>query len=466
MSDWAQELIDEISDSKDWPLPREADILENIRLHSALRRSDAVALKPRDWSSDRHYVVDPLGKRIVGAKADLVFGEDPIFTAATEQDQPALDGLVTDNKLPSQLQGAERVCSGEGEVWWRVYANALMRYPCIQWLSREFVVPLFQGQILVAAAFVSELDLLPKDNKVYRHVEVQADGIVRNYLFAADKSSHSIGDEVSLDAHPDTRDLLEEWNHGLGLLCGRILNDEDLDPSFGISDFEGVEDLLLALNEATTIGTENARQTAKVRLAVPSSYLDESGKFPAGADIIVIPETDRDPDKPDAGLTQIEWSFDAGALKEWIDHLVDTCLTRTRTAPQLVGRNTEGAQTGPALRARLLDSVLDAHGKGRYWDDGLPQCLLAAQQVDALSEEDGGLGNDWTRPSEPPAVERQSVLPEDETERSQRVTAEFGALLKSRRTAIEDLHPDWSEDQVEEEVQRINAESGPPELPA
>lgn len=466
----ADELYDLLTEAEEFPPASEEHVCTQVSLWAAFREADAAYLKPTGWGDDhrgdRQYMVDPLPGRIVGAKADLIFGEDPTFTAAKDADQDQLSGIVDANDLPSQLQRAERICASEGEVWWKTYVDTeQVAYPLIQWLSRAFCIPMFRGRTLLAAAFYSELEA-EEEGYCYRLVEVYDANVVRHYLFKAGRSEKGIGDLVALTDHPETADLAEEWQHDLDqLLCGRVVNDEGTDPTYGISDYAGVKDLLYALNEATTIGVENARLTAKKRVIVPQRFLDERGEFPGGVDTIIATEVDADPDKPGQGLVQVEWEFDATALQVWTTDLEDRILTRTRTAPVLVGRYTEGAQTGPALRARLLDSVLDAHGKGRYWDDELPKCLRAAQRVDALSKEEGGLGNQWTQADEPPAIERTLPLPEDESEQAQRIATEVGAELKSRKTGITELHPDWTEEQVIEEMKLISEDNPLPQLP-
>jgi hypothetical protein len=149
----------------------------------------------------------------------------------------------------------------------------------------------------------------------------------------------------------------------------------------------------------------------------------------------------------------------ADALIAWVGEMTDTILTRCRVAPQLIGRHVEAAATGPALRARLLDSVLAADGKARAWDDELPRALRAAQLVDALPEEQGGCGHDWAAPEELPVVVRTSVLPEDETEEVNRHSIATKAGLEARRTAIHRLNAGWSDERVDQEIAMIDADT-------
>lgn len=404
--------------------------------------------------------MDPLAERVPQTFADLLYGEAPKITAANTADQDQLDELIEGNRLPAQINDAASLCAAEGEVWWRVHADrGNAEVPTIAFHSRRKVWPLMLAGRPVAVAFVQELPSVDESRARWRYVEVQTEGRTENRLYRSEESAvQNLGNAVPLTDHPQTADLDEGWDHGLSvMLAGRITNGPQR-PAFGRSDYEGIKDLLLALNEATSIGAENARLTAKKRIVIDPSYLDESGAFPAGVDVLLRNKTDQNPEDASAGLAQLEWSFDAGALILWTEYLADTALTRARVAPQLVGRNTENAQTGPALRARLIDTVLAAQGKGRAWDDGLPQALLAAQLVDQLPEEKGGFGHSWSAAGEPPAVERKSVLPEDEDAQVQRLATEVGSELLSRKSAIRTRHPEWDDDQVKAELDQIVSE--------
>lgn len=461
MTSAVEALQQRIARSGQWPLAGEAAVWRDLAVWRAIREANGHELRPARWDRERPYVVDPLGQRIASVWADMLFGEAPELTAADAGDQDRLDALVEHNHLESQIKRAERICASEGEVWWRIVVDPNQPHAVIEWHSRLSVVPLWQGRYLQAAAFVSDLDRDTSSTR-FRYCELHAPGVTRNLLFKGTDSS--IGQRVGLESHQDTKGLRDEWAHGLdGMLCGRIVNEQGLDPRLGASDYQGVRDLLLALNEAVTIGLENVRLTAKRRVVVPQEYLTAAGDFPAGAEVIVSRSGEReyDPNAKPGGIAQVEWSFDAAALLAYQGGLEDTILTRVRVAPQLVGRHTEGAQTGPALRARLLDTTLAGQGKGREWDDGLPVVLSTAALAENLPRAQGGLSAGWSKPGERPTVKRTSPLPEDEVAQTTRTVAEVNAEILSRRTARQELHPDWDDDRLDEEDRRLAAEEGP-----
>jgi hypothetical protein len=401
--------------------------------------------------------------------ANLIFGEDPAFVAANESDQDQLDQIVQDNGLASELQVAADIAVSEGEVWWRILVDPDQAdVPLIRWHSRGSVLPLFRGRTPVAVAFLSVVEHDENSGRVWRLFEIHGDTEVLNVLFEG--TTTSLGPQVDLRAHPDTQDLAERWQHGLPVLAGRVINKLGRSPHLGVSEYRGVEDYLLALNETATIGQENARMTLKKRVVIPQRFLNADGSFPAGADVIVATETDSDPDKPGQGLAQIEWSFDAAAFIAYKQELETTIAARVGLVPQImgIGGSTQDgtAASGTSIRLRFLTSTLAAEGKARHWDDALPKVLELCQRLDALPTGADGFGRQWADPLTPPTVERAASLPEDQAEEALRHKQLVEGEIESRQTAVEALHPDWDEGRVLEELARIDRDVSVPVLDA
>lgn len=397
------------------------------------------------------------------------------------EDQVLLNDLVDANELPAELHAAEVTCSSEGEVWWRIYVDrGQSDYPIVEWHSRAHVRPLFRGRKLRSVAFVSEVHREEYNDQwtIYRYVEIHAEGIVRNLLYRGNPST--LGENVPLTDRPETANLEPEWEHDLGMLAGRIYNKLGRDRRVGMSDYHNCLNMLLSLNEATTIGHENMRLTAKKRIAVPREALGEEGIFDASEDVLVMDEPldDQLGMKTGGGkFAVLEYQFDATALVEWKLDLIATILSRVGIVAEFASagggtRSASGggaaALSGTALRMRLIPTTLAAKGKARPWDTTLPKILLLAQQLDSLPEERGGFGRAWNQPDQPPSIERGEPLPTDESEETQRHVAAVGGDIESRRTAITALHPTWDQDQVQQELDQIQREKklfGPPPKP-
>lgn len=480
-----------------WPLDDERTTHRQVRQWAAFRESDEAALRViADWEPDRTYLVDSLPEKISEAYASLLFGEDVRAAPGDEEDAERLEALINgpadqdDAGFHAELRWGETVCSSEGEVWWRVYANRQVAdHPLIEFHSRENVIPHFIGHRLVAAAFVSEFlgpDTSDQGNEkrtVWRHLEIHTTGRVENRLYRG--TADRIGARVDLASHPETMDLAEVWDHQLpGMLCGRIPNKLGRNRRLGISDYRAIKDYLLALNEAVTIGQENARLTLKKRVVVPAHLLRpreetvDNGDgtrsprvrptFDASEDVFTAENLDTDLGTAETGPYKVlEYSFDAQALVEYKRDLVNSALTRAGITAQFVGsyNGAEGqAETGTALRVRLIPTTSAANGKGQFWDQAIPQMLLMAQLLDQMPVEQGGFGVGWSNAALAPSVERTDPLPIDPTEQATRHVTLVGGGLESVETAIRDLHPDWTEQQITDEIDRID--QGQPAQPS
>jgi hypothetical protein len=484
----ADRLLRKLERATDWPPKGDRKLLEDLFQWIWFREADGDQLKqahPGGWDEEKPYLVDPLASRIAEAFADLIFGEEPDFQAAKKADQQRLEDLVAENDLASELQQGAELSTSEGEVWWRVRVDrAASDWPMVEFHSRTNVMPLFSGRQIIAIAFIQVIE---DDKEAWRYVECHAEGIILNKLYkiplgdATPTSSgsiipvvmhvgHPFGDQVSLSDRPETEDLDAVWEHGQPMLAGRIINRRGRTPRVGISQYKRVKDILYSVNEAATIGQQNMRLTARKRAVVDESVLqpqfDDDGKqiserpvFDSQDDVYIASALDENLESKQGPFKILEYSFDAAALVEWYLHLEDIVLTRTRTAPQLVGRHVESAVTGPALRARLLDSMLAANGKARWWDGGVPQLIKCLQLIDKLPIRSGGFGRSWEDANEKPTMRRKSIIPEDPKDEADRHAVLMGSELESQFTAIADMHPEWSDSEIQDEMDRIRSDA-------
>lgn len=492
-------LLARLARSPKWPIRQEARVRQTLEVWRGLRENDEPLIRAlMKWPDDRPLVIDPLAEKIAAAYGDLLFGKAPIVTPADATDDPLLEALVDgwDGELPA----AEETCVSEGEVWWRLSSNPALTVPALTWHSRADVVPLLHGRATLAVAFVSRLERIQGDDNttVWRHVEVHGAGEVLNTVWRG--RADRLGDRLTIDRHPETADIAEEWMHGVPfMLAGRIVNRWGRYPTIGVSIYRGIWTLLLTLNEATTIGRENMRLTAKKRAIVPASaarprargLVDPSGvpllnsgrpvpsidrgdgvripidpgpasAWDAGEDVLVIDPLDTD-DSGSGGspFKVLEYSFDAAALIAYMEHLVETICMRSDLVPQFIGSGDFGSgNSGTALRVRLLPTVNASEGRGKPWDRELPHIAMCSQLLSAQPRAYGGFGIEgWTQPGAAPDVQRDTVLPEDPNEVAQRHATLKTADLISIRTSLEERYPGREDEWYDEEVGRIYADT-------
>lgn len=478
MPDYGEDLIEELKTAPCWPLPRERRHRQTVANRRAFRRGDRSALKLlAGWGRhrtpdgvEREYVVDPLARRIAWGFADFLFAEDPTFAHPQHQDD--LDRIVEENKMAAGLHRAERLVVSEGEGWYKLHTNPeIADVALIEWRSRLSVVPLFYGDRLLACAFVSEVcresdgDEENPSEQVWRHVEVHCDKVVRNLLFVG--THDLLGGEVPLDQRPETRETREEWRHDLPMLAGRVVNDLDDDDHLGEGEYDQIEDLLLALNEAVTIGVENARLTGQDRVFTDSRFTRVDGSFDSSLQVFQVDAEGgtlgEGSDKPP--VVAIEKKYDAVPLWLHITKLVHTILSRVGLVAKFIGDIEDGGQdaSGRSIRLQFMPTTNAAKGKAREWDSKLPRIADLMLRVGALPATNGGFGRPY-RSDELPSVARGDVLPVDEGETVTDNATAVAAEIRSRYTAVREQHPEWGEDEITEELGRITADTAPPDF--
>lgn len=453
----ADTLLQNLRSLTEWP--PEPQVHRRVLLHKAFRESNEAHLATfAGWDRDRDYVPDPLPGVIAKAHADMLFGEAPEIAAANEGDEDNVLEIVKANELPSELHRGARIASSEGEVWVRVYTDRLAAdRPLIQFVSRLDTVPLFRGGRAVAVAFITVIAHDRERQEVVRHVELHEAGIVENFTFLG--TTDKLGVPTN---HDLTADLPDRWLTGLDEpLAFRIVNRPgDTRAALGTSDYAGLEKKLFALNEVAAIGVENARNTLKERIFVDKKYLDSQGRFPAGDDLLVKDDDDGG-DMEKGGIFQADYTFNADALIAYQRDLTDQIITRAGLVAQWVGASVDGrAETGTALRVRMVPAAMTAKGKSRYWTAGIQRALTLCQLVDAKGEQDFGFNRSYTDAAGMPTVQLADPIPPDPIEDAQRAATLVTAEVQSRRTSIEELHPEWNDTQVDDELDRIREDMG------
>lgn len=463
-----------------WPPQRDRQGIAELAKWIAFRESDRAALKVvHGWENDdRRYRVDPLPDKMALSFADLLFGQNPQITPAAEGDITRLEELLEASEIFTELHRAEHMRWSEGEIWWRILSDhEVLTRPVLEWHSRWDVVPQWSGPQLIAVGFVQTLDQ-PDDQDlaktIHRRLEIHTEGRIENVLFAGTKDK--LGQPVDLARHEQTAGMTPVVEHALPMLAGRIHRRLGRDPKWGLSGFHGIEDFLLDLNECATIGAENARLTAKKRVEVPAymvrppdpeATLEERAAqratvvpaIDAGVDAFVRDPFDTEAGAGDsAGFRVLEYSFEATELIAWIRHLVDSATTRVGLTAQWLGTtagNEGRADTGTALRARLLPTTAAGQGAGRPWDPKLRHIVNLLQRLDSAPLAVGGFERPWDDATSAPAVERTDPLPDDPDAEVDRHARAVEAGIEAPETAVEELHPEWDDERRQLEMERI-----------
>lgn len=439
---------------------------EEIEFFQALRESDEGDLRQHAsvrWNAP--YIVNPLPRLVSRASANLLFGEPARYTPGDETDAEALAALATANDLDSELLRAAMISSSEGEVWGRIVVQPeLLPYPIIEWVSARRVLPHFSGRFVVGATFITEWQT--GSVEVMRLLETYHPGHIINELYRGTRTS--IGVTVPLDSFPGTAGRPDEQFTGIDqALVAFVPNSLSSDPTRGVSDYRGLEERFLAVNQASTIGQQNLKLAGKKRALVDAEYLDTNGKLPDGDDVYIRQDKDSVMGEAARPVQMIDYSYDSAPVTAWIDHLIDSTLTFAGVAPQSVGRSVDGgAVSGTAMKLKMTHSLMEAAGKGRHYDRALSRLLRFAALLDSRPTTQGGFGRRWAAPDSEPTVQRSDGLLRDDTEAADVLMKLVNSAVISTEEAVKWWRPDWSPAQVDEEVARIGGTVPGAQLPA
>ncbi|MER7047739.1 hypothetical protein [Streptomyces jumonjinensis] len=415
----------------------------------------------------------PLAGDIARTSSGLLFSEPPALISEHQGTQDRLDAMA--KSLHPTLLEAGEVCAALGGAYFRVvWDDEVSDRPWIDTVAADRAVPEFRYGRLTAVTFWTVLDSGDtNDRRLFRHLERHEKGRIFHGLYEG--SLTALGAARPLADHPDTAPLAAMVDAEGGLDTGapahltasympnvrpaRAWRHIPSAAYWGQSDFQGIEGLMDALDEAWTSWMRDL-QDGRSRIIVGDHLLQSlgPGKGVRWEDrrvytgLNMLPRAG-DPDP----ITSVQFAI---RVKEH----ADTCAALTEQAARQAGysASTFGehgdgqAVTATEIKARERRSLATRARKALYADPALSD-ILAAQLAVEAGFRFGVTGLDL---SVPPKVEFQDSVTEGLGELA--TTAELlrRAEAASTETLVRMQHPDWDDQQVTAEVAAILGESG------
>ena len=151
----------------------------------------------------------------------------------------------------------------------------------------------------------------------------------------------------------------------------------------GTSDYNDFQELLFELeNRMTKVANVLDKHTDPI-LAVPDGVLDEDGKIKKEA--FNMFEMGDDGEVPQ----YIVWNASLENAFKQIDKLVEFMYMTSETSPDVLGMGKGQAESGRALKMRLLRTIAKTKRKQRYYEQAIREVFEVAQ---LLSMKNGGVG--------------------------------------------------------------------------
>lgn len=413
----------------------------------------------------------PSAKIAARTLAAFLFGEDPTIGHDDDTVADRLRALVADSNLPATLLEAAYTQIVEGEVFlrptWDVEVDP--DHAIVTAIAGSRVIPRFRYGRLLDAAVVTEwvstvASAITGTGTTYRRlVEVYVPGGIERRLFvgAADR----LGSEVPLDSWIDTDGLDPEVDTGIPEpLLVHVPLGRDTESPHGVSLFDGLEAIILGLHRLYSQEQHDA-EMARRRIAVSEEFVKRDGAgnpvVDRRTDLFVLSEAaagavgaERRPVEP------IEFGDDL-VMRERVAGRFREFLIACGIAPDtLDATETGGAISGTSRRLAQALTLQTVGAVGRYWQHALGRALRLAMMIERTH-----LSASLPAEIAPPTVTLADGLIDDEAELARILADLDSAEAISTEQKIRRVHPEWTDDQVDEEIARIR-ETAPAAPPA
>lgn len=423
---------------------------------------------PRMWSKQvqnerRTMIHVPIAGDVSALSASLLFGEAPKVRFENEQTQKRWEEISDQTDVQNRLLEAAETCSGLGGIYLKVDYILGFKYPILSIAQADNAIPDFTHGILTGVTFFKELPNTTDDRKVYRLVERhevndKGKAQVEYGLYVGDERSY--GNQIPLQSRPDTADLPELFTYGAidGLAVRYIPN---IKPhrrfrgyNIGRSDYDGLEGLFDSLDEVYSSWMRDLR-LAKARIIVPEEWLkkDDNGLY-FDTEEEVFTALDIDPMNQSNGAQAEQFAIRATEHHQTALELMKQIITLAGYSIQDFGMEIDGqAESGTALNIRRQKSLSTQAKKAGYWKAALEDIIEIMMIIDATIIKGGAT-------PERPSVEMQDGAIIDMNQVADTLVKLNQAQAVSIETAVSIAHPDWEQDQIDEEVNRIMSERG------
>ncbi|MDT9688187.1 capsid protein [Streptomyces sp. P9(2023)] len=415
----------------------------------------------------------PLAGDIARTSSGLLFSEPPKLISDDTATQDRLDQLVESGLHPTLLEAGE-LCAALGGAYFRVvWDDTVSDRPWIDTVAADRAVPEFSYGKLTAVTFWTVLDSQGDDRRVFRHLEKHEKGRIYHGLYEG--SATALGAVRALQDHPATAPLAAMVNEDGGIDTGAP---DHLTASYmpnvrpargwrhipsaaywGQSDFQGIEGIMDALDEAWSSWMRDIR-IGKGRIIVADALLQPLGPGQGAtwnedqevyAGLNMLPRAG-DPNP----ITDVQFAIRVKEHADTCAALLDQAARQAGYSASTFGETDGTAVTATEIRARQRRTLMTRSKKSLYADPALSS-ISAAWLAVLAGPRFRVSGLDL---STPPRVEFQDSISESAGELA--TTAELlrRAEAASTETLVKMLNPDWDKTQVKAEVDAILGESG------
>jgi A118 family predicted phage portal protein len=403
----------------------------------------------------------PAAGDIATTSADLLFSEPPTITVEHPQTQARLEELV-DCGVHAKLIEAAEMAAALGGVYLRVcWDTEAASRPWLAPVHADAALPEWSWDRLAAVTFWQVIEAT--DNKVVRHLERHEPGVILHGVYEG--TPDKLGKAVALGGFAATKGLQPVIETGVPKLTAvyianmrpnKLWRRSTAAAHWGRSDYAGVEPLMDALDECWSSWMRDVR-LGKARIIVPDVYLQSLGTGKGARwdnereiyeQLNMLPQPGGPPQ-----ISAQQFAIRVTEHQQTSHELLTRIVGTAGYAAQTFGLVGEVAVTATEVAARERKSMITRDKKLNYVKPELADILETLLAIDAAV---------FGTPVEPqlPDLEFAAVVSEDPQSLAQTAQLLRAAEAASTRTLVELVNPDWDDTAIDEEVGRIQAETG------
>lgn len=451
-----------------FPYEGEIDRLSRYEVNQKLLAGDhfsAFGILGSDEFSEKYnklrYIVANFAGLISKVAGDFLFGEDATFTADVNQD--FIDGLTYKNKLHVQLLESAISNSANGDDVFKIRVeNGEIR---IEECDPAIYFPTINPRSPRMHPNEQELawiDSWETDGKKVKFLvrEIYMPQFINIRIFTLE-GGERIGAEVTdIDAYNEMYGTdyvaLTKTNIDLPLLVHipnfRYQGSKEF---FGVSDYIDLPSLFFAVNNRITKTDNILDKHSDPILAVPEGILDDKGNVKKEAlSMIQLGEDGQVPQ-------YIVWNASLENAFTEIDKLVEFMFMFSETSPDALGMGKGGiAESGRALKMRLLRTIAKTKRKQRYYTQALQEIFEICQLLSAHNPDVGITYKDKKLTAS--TIEQVSIkyadgIIDDIVEEEDIISKRIADGTMSKKEAIMQLD-NKNEAEAEKDIAEINAD--------
>ncbi|XKH51326.1 phage portal protein [Chryseomicrobium palamuruense] len=425
----------------------------NYRYMSSLKK------KLENQSSETHYVMVNLASSVVELPADLINRSIGNISGDTETEEELLafvGSITTTSKAKSKLWPAIVQHQVDGGVAYRVRMSQ-SNTVYFEWKEADIYFEHGDG-FGADFAWTEEVG-----DETYLRVErqrLEEDGLVLSQLVFAmngEQVEKELDFTLFAEQHGIELEAITLLPGVTELMCGYVPNDETLMRPRGRSALRNIAEIQEEINWTITRDSIVFEKHGKPKLAIPKRLWDSvanhnhsnyGSHFVRNADLEVVSYDENNGAVP----MYITWDAQTEQSFKHVSRLIEYMMSVSKTAATAIGLGKVGGTlSAKAILYEWIQSVIKAEAIRSKFDiamkDAYRKCMVLSNAL-----------NGTTFTVQTPVIEWKDMLPKADSENDEQEAAKYEKGVQSLESTIRNLHPDWSENAIQDEIKKIQDE--------